>query len=201
MTTPDKIHFIRRRVWMDQFELIPRRRDDKRLFDRLTQRQEDAYNRIEEAHGYEMAGLPQARMRYEERTDRGHGWELTPSQMQIVLDYRDWQQRQKIETFTGKGFSAAYYAVIAYMTGATLRQIDAQQKRRKGTAIGLISAGLADYCAMKNWHDTEATPHKKIKPAGFSAEIKKFMATGMGKTGLPEWVRAEKAQESTDFVG
>lgn len=183
---PDKISFIQRRVWMDKFEAIPRRRDDKRLFDRLSQRQEDAYNRIEEAHGYEMAGLPQARMRYEERTDKGHDWELTPSQMDVVLDYREW-----IGRMNEKALQACLYAVFAYMTGATITGIEARLRIGRGKAGEYISIGLSEYCAMKKWPD-DTQPRKKIRITGYAAEIESFIADEIGETGKPVKIFSKK---------
>ena len=175
---PDKIDFEQRRTWGNHYESIPRRRNDKRMFDILTQRQQDAYNFIEEAHAYEMAGLPAARMKYTDAPG-GYDYELTPQQLQKVLDYQDWLKLM-LDSPNSKT------AIFAYMAGSTLRDIETALRIRNGTASVLVFDGLNVYCIMKKWGDQSLpVPHnRKLSGIRAPAEIT-FIANEISSLGQP----------------
>lgn len=183
----DKISYIQRKIRDGVYESIPRRAGDKRLFENLTAKQEDAFNLIEEARGYDLSGIPQSRMRYSDAPG-GFDYELTPQQLQRLFDYHDWRAH------VYKTMPACHYAVIAYMDGASTDMIQEALKIGRGKASRYISLGLNEYCIMKGWGD-QIEPHKKkskMRFSGCAQELTKFIASEIDITGKPVWNAVDK---------
>lgn len=181
MQGPDKISFVQRRGVLGRTELVPRRRNDQRLFKKLTSRQEDAFNFIEEAHHLEMAGMPISRMKYSERVDPAHDWEMSQRQIDIVIAYREW--------IAATRNSAAQYAVLAYMTGSIYDEIARRLKIRKAAVIGCIYDGLNIYCKLQGWGDQSRPVSRRTISRGYSADFRQFTAHEIDGLGRPVWVK------------
>lgn len=175
---PDKISYEQRKLGNNRYEAIPRRRSDKRLFSQLSEKQISAYQRIDQAYGYEMTGLPCARMRYTDAPP-GFDWELTPSQIETISDYREWRTKVYLEA------PAALYAIIRYMTGSNLTQIERSLRIHTGKASRYISHGLDIYCELKEWGTKPA--RRLVQITGFHAEITQFFKNETDDLGRSVW--------------
>lgn len=175
----DKIDFIQRRVGDDRYETIPRRRSDKRLFDLLTPKQETAYNEIEEVHTYEMAGLPIARMRYDDIPPGNGDYELTPAQLDKLFCYQEW-----VADIYSK-MPAVHYAVLSYLAGSSIRDIENSLRIKHGKAARYIAIGLNEYCIRRGWGDQTKPQERKIRITGIHSEFEKFGAVGFDELGRP----------------
>jgi hypothetical protein len=186
---PEKLSYEQRKISEGRYESIPRRRSDMQLFASLTSKQLSAYDLIEEGHNYEMSGLPAARMRYSDAPG-GFDYELTPRQMQVVFDYREWRSK------VFRDMPACHYAVISYMKRSGLRQIENSLRIGHGKAIRYISIGLNEYCKMKNWGDQEKSLNlRRVKPSGYGPEISAFQADYRDETGRPVKIFSDIACE------
>lgn len=157
---PERIDFEQRRISRERYESIPRRSSDKRLFARLTPKQQTAFDLIEEGRGYEMAGLPGARMRYHDAPG-GHDYELTPRQMQALFDYRDWRKDAHAKA------PACHYAVLRYIDGSRLMDIEKALRIRHGDAGLYIAHGLNLYCILKGWGDQAIPVLRRAKMTAY----------------------------------
>ncbi len=176
---PEKIAFEQRKITADRYESIPRRCSAKRLFSRLTSKQQTAYDLIEQGRGYELTGLPFARMKYSD-SPTGADYELTPRQMQTLLDYRAW--RKDIHRLA----PACHYAAIGYMDGKSLGAIEHALRVDTGKAARYISLALNRYCLMKGWGDQErGLGLRKVKITGYAVELRLFQADYFDSCGRP----------------
>jgi hypothetical protein len=151
------VEFEQRKIGADRYESIPRRRSDKRLFDTLTARQQEAFSLIEEGRDYDLTGLPCARMKYSDAPG-GYDYELTPHQLQVVFDFREWKKR------VDQSMPACAQAVLWYIDGKKMRDIERALSVRNGEGSGYISLGLNEFCIMKKWGDqSKPAPQAKMR--------------------------------------
>jgi hypothetical protein len=185
--TPEKLGYEQRRIGTDRngrarYESIPRTKSsfrDKALFDSLTFKQEQAYNLIDQARNYELTGLPQVRMKFSDAPSGGD-YELTPGQLQVVLDYREWRQD------VYRDMPAVLYAVIQYIRGMGLMEIEEALQIGHGKAARYISMGLNRYCLMKKWGDQERGLNlRRVRVTGYAAELTRFSAEYFDELGRP----------------
>jgi hypothetical protein len=179
---PDAIDFEQRRIGPKRYESIPRRKSDMALFSQLTAKQQSAYDRIEEGRNYEMSGLPIARARYSDAPGGGELYELTPRQLEVLFDYREWRDTLFKEA------PALLYAVISYMSEKGLKDVEKSLRIDRGKAARYISIGLNRYCMMKGWGDQEQNCNmRRVKITGWTdgTEFKKFECDYLNEVGNP----------------
>lgn len=191
----DTISYIQRKIREGVYESIPRRSGDRRLFDNLTSKQEDAFNCIDRARGYDLTGLPQSRMRYSDAPSGGD-YELTPQQLNELFEYYEWRE------FVYRNMPAVHYAVIAYIDGASTKMIEESLRIRSGKAGRYISIGLNEYCIQRKWGDQIKKEQKrpKIRMTGNTEELNAFTAHEMSITGKPMWIREDKKNLQSESV-